>query len=68
MPTPDPTTTRLDAARHTLEQALSGLVPYPEMVRRVFEELIAAKVQAMAEDSARAIEDRTRDHNRPTGA
>ncbi|HYH40052.1 MAG TPA: hypothetical protein VD860_17665 [Azospirillum sp.] len=68
MPTPDPTTVRLDAARRTLEQALSGLVPYPETVRRAFEDLVSAKVQAMAEESVRALEDRTRDHNRPTGA
>ena len=68
MPTPDPTTARLDAARRTLDQALAGLVPYPETVRRAFEELVAAKVQAMAEESTRSLEDRTRDHNRPIGA
>ncbi|WP_448187678.1 hypothetical protein [Azospirillum sp. sgz301742] len=59
---------RLDAARTTLDQALAGLVPYPETVRRAFEELVAAKVRAMAEESARELEDRTRDHNRPIGA
>lgn len=61
-------TTRLDAARRTLDQALAGLVPYPETVRKAFEELVAAKVRAMAEDSARELEDRTRGHNRPLGA
>lgn len=60
--------TRLDAARRALDQALIGLAPYPEAVRRAFEELVAAKVHAMAEESTRALEDRTRDHNRPTGA
>ena len=58
---------RLHAARRALEQALAGLVPYPETVRRAFEELVAAKVGAMAEESARDLENRTRDHNRPTG-
>lgn len=59
---------RLDAARRALDAALSGLVPTPEPVRRAIEEFVAAKVQAMAEDAARALEDRTRDHNRPIGA
>lgn len=59
---------RLDAARRTVDQALAGLVPYPETIRQAFEELVAAKVRAMAEESARELEDRTRDHNRPLGA
>ncbi len=59
---------RLDAARRTLERTLAGLVPNPEAVRLAIEELVAAKVRAMAEDSARELEDRTRDHNRPMGA
>jgi hypothetical protein len=62
------TTTRLDAARRALDQALTGHAPYPETIRHAFEELVAAKVHAMAEESARELEDRTRDHNRPTGA
>ena len=68
MTMPDPTNARLDAARHAVDQALAGLVPYPEAVRRAFEDLVAAKVQALAEDAARALEDRARDHNRPMGA
>ena len=59
---------RLDAARRTLDQTLAGLAPYPEAIRQAFEELVAAKVRAMAEESARELEDRTRDHNRPIGA
>ncbi len=59
---------RLDTARRTLERTLTGLIPDPEAVRLAIEELVAAKVRAMAGDSARELEDRTRDHNRPIGA
>ena len=66
-PMPD-ADSRLHDARRALDQALTGLAPYPETVRRAFEELVAAKVHAMAEQAARELEERTRDHNRPTGA